>query len=200
MFDSFTPMKVETAPGHSKPVTGELEVKTAVSIRKQLTTVRGNSVTLNGGTINVRLDWRLEGGSSTDLDTSAVAVDRNANILMDETVFFGDLVNSNASIQHSGDVQSGGKAEVITCKLDSIKKSVKALYFILTVATPKKSFEDVKSASVLVVNDATKCALCNFTPSLVGDHTAMFLMRLMRKGNGFGWIMTIIEDTDHTGT
>lgn len=191
-------MKVETAPVHSKPVTGELQIKTAVSIRKLLTTVRGNSVSIDGGTINVKLDWRLEGQSNTDLDTSCVAVSKDANILMDETVFFGDLVNSNGSIRHSGDVQSGGKSEVITCKLDSIKRSVKALYFILTVATPEKSFDDVKSASVSVMNESTRCDLCNFTPSLVGDHTAMFLMRIMRKNTGHGWTMTIIEDTDHT--
>jgi len=191
-------MKVETAPYHSKPVTGELQVKTAVSIRKMLTTVRGNSISLNGETVNVKLDWRLEGGSNIDLDTSCVAVARNGNILMDETVYFSDLVNSNASLLHSGDVQSGGKSEVITCKLGSIKQHVKALYFILTVATPGKSFEDVNSASVAVVNDSTKCTLCNFTPSLVGDHTAMFLMRIMRKDTGHGWILSIIEDTDHT--
>jgi len=189
---------VETAPGKSKPVSGDVEVKTAVSIRKLLTAARGNSLSIDGGTINVILDWKIENGSKTDLDTSCVAVDGRGNILMDETVYFGDLVNSNASLLHSGDVQSGGKSEIITCKLNSIKRHVKALYFVLTVATLGKSFEDVKSASVSVMNDSTKSVLCNFTPSLVGDHTAMFLMRIMRKDSGHGWIMTIIEDTDHT--
>lgn len=192
--------KVETAPGKSKPVTGELEIKTAVSVRKLLTAVKGNSLTLNnGGTINVFLDWKFEGGSAIDLDTSCIAVAANGGILMDETVYFGDLVNSNGTIRHSGDVRSGGgKGEVITCKLDSIRRYVKALYFILTVATPEKSFEDVKSASVTVVNSATNCTLCNFTPSLVGDNTAMFLMRIMRQDSGCDWKMTMIEDTDHT--
>lgn len=190
-------MKVEKTAPSSKPVSGEVEIKTAVSVRKLLTAVRGNSISVKG-IINVHLTWKIENGSNTDLDTSCVALNENGRILMDETVYFGNLGNSNASIHHSGDVQSGGgKGEIITCNLHSIKRHVKALYFILTVATANRSFEDVKSAMVSVENVTTKCVLCNFTPSLVGDNTAMFLMRLLRKEDG-SWIMTIIEDTDHT--
>lgn len=194
-------MPVEKAKGFTKPVTGEIEVKTALSIRKLLTAVRGNSLGVDGGLIDVKLDWKLEDGRGVDLDTSCVAVDRLGNVLMDETVYFGDLVNSNRSIIHSGDVLSGGgKGEVITCQLSAVKRHVQALYFILTVATPGKSFEDVKSASIQVLDKKSQCTLCTFTPSLVGDNTAMFLMRISRQGTGHGWKMTIIEDTDHTGT
>ena len=193
-------MPVEKAKGFTKPVTGEIEVKTSLSIRKLLTAVRGNSLGLDGGLIDVQLDWKLEDGR-VDLDTSCVAVDRFGNVLMDETVYFGDLVNSNRSITHSGDVLSGGgKGEVITCQLSTVRRHVQALYFILTVATPGKSFEDVKSASVRVLNKKKQCTLCKFTPSLVGDNTAMFLMRISRQDKGYGWKMTVIEDTDHTGT
>jgi tellurium resistance protein TerZ len=190
-------MKVEIAPGFTKPVTGELEVKIAVSVRKMLTPERGNSLSLNGGTVDVVLDWKIENGQVIDLDTSCVAVAPDGKILMDETVYFGDLMNSNGSIRHSGDARhGGGKGEVITCRLDQIRSRVQALYFILTIATPDKSFESVKSASISV-KDQNKCTLFNFTPSLVGDHTAMFLMRISRK-RGYGWAMTVIEDTDHT--
>jgi stress response protein SCP2 len=192
-------MEVVTAPGHSKAVSGEIEVDISVSVRKMITAIRGNSLDLNGGLIDVMLDWKLESGS-VDLDTSCVAVDPNGKILMDETVYFGDLVNSNGSIRHSGDVRSGGsKGEKITCHLSTIKPHVKALYFILTVATPEKSFLDVTSALVSVLDKTNQNVLCKFNPSLVGDHTAMFLMRISRKNNGYGWEMTMIEDTDHTG-
>jgi stress response protein SCP2 len=193
-------LKVEISAGKSKPVTGDIQIKTAVSVRKLLTAVRGNSLNLSGETIDVLLNWKLEGGSVTDLDTSCVAVGHHGNIMMNETVYFGDLENSNRSIRHSGDAQAGGgKGERITCELSRVARHVKALYFILTVATPDKSFLNVKSASVSVVNTATKCSLCKFTPALVGDNTAMFLMRVMRKDTGLGWTMTMIEDTDHTG-
>jgi tellurium resistance protein TerZ len=192
-------MPVEKEKGFTKTVTGDIEVKTALSIRKLLTAVRGNSLSLSDrGLIDVKLDWKFENGL-VDLDTSCVGVDRFGNVLMDETVYFGDLVNSNRSIIHSGDVQSGGgKGEVITCNLSAVKRRVQALYFILTVATPGKSFEDVKSASVIVLDKTSQCNLCTFTPSLVGDNTAMFLMRMSRQDTGHGWKMTVIEDTDHT--
>ena len=195
-------MPVEKEKGFTKPVTGDIEVKTVLSIRKSLMAVRGNSISLlDGGLIDVKLDWKLENNGLVDLDTSCVGVDRFGKILMDETVYFGDHFNSNRSIVHSGDVQSGGgKGEVITCNLSAVKRRVQALYFILTVATPGKSFEDVKSASVRVFDKKSLCNLCTFTPSLVGDNTAMFLMRMSRQDTGYGWKMTVIEDTDHTGT
>lgn len=195
-------MEVVKAPGHTKPVTGEIEFSVDMSIRKLLSIEKGNSLSLRyNNTINVNLDWKFEDRTKKiDLDTSCVAVDQFGNILMDETVYFGDLYNSNRSIVHSGDVTAGGgKGEQIRCQLSRINTRVKALYFILTVATPKTTFEQVKSASVKV-GDERGNVLCMFTPSLVGDHTAMFLMRIARKDNrqGQGWTMTIIEDTDHT--
>jgi len=192
---------VEKNPGKSKPVSGELEVKISVSIQKMVSAIRGNSMDLgaNGSGIQVSLQWQLANGSKTDLDTSCVAVDRFGQVLMDETVYFGDIENSNRSICHSGDEQyGGGKGEIIRCKLDSVRQHVKALYFLLTIATPGKSFEDVKSASIMVSGESDKYTLCKFTPSLAGDHTAMFLMRITRKEGGYGWTMTVIEDSNHT--
>lgn len=106
-------MKVEKTTGTSKSVSGEVEVKTVVSVRKMLKAVRGNSLVIDKGLIGVHLDWKLE-DKSIDLDTSCVAVDKYGKILMDETVYFGDLVNSNGSITHSGDVQSGEVKEKLS--------------------------------------------------------------------------------------
>ena len=194
-------MPVEKAKGLTKAVSGDIEVKTTLSIHKLLTVVCGNSLSLDGSLLDVKLNWELDGGQQVDLDTSCVAVDKNGNILMDETVYFGALVNTNRSIMHSGDVQSGGKkGEVITCQLSTVKKHVKALYFILTVATPGKSLADVKSASVSVFNRKSRCTLCKFTPCLLEENTAIFLMRICRQDTGDGWKMTVIEDSDHNGT
>jgi len=163
--------------------------------------VRGNTYPLNCGLIRVSLQWLIEGGEKTDLDTSCVAIDGQGNILMDETVYFGDLINSNKSIRHSGDALEGGRGEIIDCNLDKISRSVRALYFIVTVATPNKTFRDVKSASVRVMNTASKTLLCQFLPGLGADDTAMFLMRVTRNRNARNrndWTMTIIEDMDRT--
>ena len=183
---------------------GELQIQIAVSVRKLLNVKRGNSKELNGK-IQLKLNWEME-GITTDLDTSCVAIDSFGNILMDETVYFGDTVNSNGSIKHSGDaLAGGGNGEVITCELNRIKQHVCALYFILSVATPGRTFEDVESSEVLVRDVSSGIDVCRFVPTFAGKHTSMFLMRLARvrnQGGGGGhgpWKMTIIEDTDRTG-
>ena len=70
--------------------------------------VRGNTYPLPCKLIRVSLQWQLEAGQKTDLDTSCVAIDRYGNILMDETVYFRNLEISNRSIHHSGDTRQGG--------------------------------------------------------------------------------------------
>lgn len=217
---------VMIAPGKTKPVSGDIQIQVFMTMKKLLSVRRGNSLLLPSHTsthstlgghsnniLNVILDWKFEGNTSSssrpgtntgiDLDTSCVAVNSYGKILMDETVFFGDLVNSNRSIVHSGDVQGGGrgKGEIISCNLSKVRSHVKALYFILTVASPGKTFEDVQSASVKVVDGNIKCTLCQFQPSLVGDHTAMFLMRIARNVKGYsGWTLAIIDESDRIGT
>jgi len=124
---------------------------------------------------------------------------RDGKIMMDETVYYGDLSNSNGSIRHSGDSREGGRDEVISCFLNNVSYNVGALYFILSVATPNRTLVDVQSALVTVMDASNNFPICNFRPSVGGDFTSMFLMRLARdRSNAGGWIMTIIEDFDHT--
>ena len=77
--------------------------------------VRGNTYPLNCGRIRVSLQWVIEDGEKADIDTSCVAIDGQGNIVMDETVYFGDLMNSNKSIRHSGDALEGGKGVIVDC-------------------------------------------------------------------------------------
>jgi len=190
------PVGTGTGSLKCKKATGEIQVKLSVSVKNVLNMVRGNTYPLPCNRIRVSLQWLIEAGQKIDLDTSCVAIDRYGNILMNETVYFGDLVNSNGSILHSGDAREGGIGEVIDCKLDSVSISVRALYFIVTVATPDKTLKDVKTASVSVMDTTSGTPLCQFIPGLGEEHTAMFLMRLTREQQG--WTMSIIEDMDHT--
>ena len=68
------------------------------------------------------------------------------------------------------------------------------MYFIVTVATSNKTFRDVKSASVQVMNTTSKTPLYQFLPGFGADDTAMFLMLVKRDHND--WTMTIIYDMD----
>jgi len=158
--------------------------------------VRGNTYPLPCKRIRVSLQWQLEAGQKTDLDTSCVAIDRYGNILMDETVYFGNLENSNRSIHHSGDARQGGIGEIIHCNLDRVSNNVCALYFLVTAATLDKTLKDVKTASVRIIDTASDTPLCQFIPAFGGEHTAMFLMRVTREHQN--WTMSIIEDMDHT--
>lgn len=180
---------------------GKVQISISVSVRKRLNVKRGNSQDL-AGKIQLQLNWDLR--ERIDLDTSCVGIDSTGRVLMDETVYFADLVNSNGSIRHSGDVTTGGrKGEIIDVNLDLIPRHVMALYFILCVATPGKTLTDVESADIVVrkVYAGTGAGdynldVCRFVPTFAGGHTSMFLMRIARQAGT--WKMTIIEDTDHT--
>jgi tellurium resistance protein TerD len=133
-----------------------------------------------------------------DLDSSCVAVNREGNVDMNESVYYGNLVNSNLSLVHSGDEQTGeagGDDERIQVELDRIPSHIIALYFILTLATPpNKTFADVKSAKMRFISTETKVGICRFVPSEMGNNTALFLVRIAREGTH--WNLTPIAEGD----
>ena len=185
-----------------KDASGEIEITMAVSARKMLSLVRGNNHILEFNDIRIGLGWDVEAnGKTIDLDTSCVALDKKGNILMNETVYYGNTTNSNLSIMHSGDDRdgkgemNGGDDEVIICHLDKLPPRIKVLYFLLTVATPDSTFANVKSAKVRVVEAERKLGIVSFEPHDFGAYTAMFLMRLA-KNTQKQWVLSIIEDTD----
>ena len=220
---------------YCRNASGAIEAEISVRIKKLLSTNPGDSLSINGSRIQFCLDWTLDSNvndghnddtnhdansnsnNNIDLDMSCVAINHSGDIMMEESVYFGSLISPNGSISHSGDAATNEKrgrrgrgektlGERITCKLDIVKKDVKALYFILNVATPEKSFQDVYHAQVTVRNDSDKRAICAFEPSIVGDHTAIILMRLSRSEDDDNvsvrsneWKLTMIGDTDHTG-
>lgn len=187
--------------GTCKNATGDIQVKIAVTAKRVLSLVKGNSKVLDPNSmIRVGLGWEMENRREIDLDTSCVAIDSSGNVIMDETVYFGDLVNSNGSIRHTGDEREGdeniggtGDDEVIFVRLSTISRRVCALYFIATVASPDKTFSDVQSARVNVDETRSGYRLCHFIPALTGAQTSMFLMRIARQGSS--WVLSIIGDT-----
>jgi tellurium resistance protein TerZ len=192
------PVTKGSGPFFCKDATGQIEIRITITARQMMDVQRGNAHHLTFNRIQVGLSWDVENGQHIDLDSSCVAVDRQGNILLDETVYYGNLTNSNASLVHSGDETHGigkGDDEVIRCELDRIPVTVLALYFILTIATPDKTFADIKSAQVRMISTETKVGICRFVPHEFGPHTAMFLVRLARE-NQDQWVMTPIEGTE----
>jgi len=129
----------------------------------------------------------------TTVDNSCVAVDNYGNILMNESAYFGHLTNSNESIRCSGDMYEG--ETVFTCDLNSPPDWVRALYFIVTVATPDKTLNDLNNFEVKVFDKARSKSMYQWAPNISVDDTAMFLMRISREN--YSWSVSLIEDGDH---
>lgn len=191
---SWYPVGTGSGKLYYKNAKGEIQVKVSVSEVRHI--VHGNTYTLPCSCIEVSLHWTIDAGQRNDLDNSCVAIDSHGSVLMDESVYFGHLVNSNGSISHSGDVLDGGKYETILCNLNSIPLHVDALYFILTVATPGKTLKDTRNAFVNVIDTNTGAPLCQCSPTISGERTSMLLMRITRSSKN--WEVSLIEDMNNT--
>lgn len=189
----------------AKNAKGQLEIKLKSTIYKATSLIKGNSFLLESNKIRVGLAWDLVKGKAVDLDAACVALDNKGNVMMDDSVYYGNLTNMTKSITHSGDVVDGdkeGEDESIKFELDKVPKELLCLYIILTVATPKRFLNFVTSARVTIVdeNHPEQGAMCEFCPtSHIGsdDATAMYLVRIARDGKK-KWRVQPIEDTHPT--
>lgn len=188
-----------------KGASGKLEIMVDVSARKALQVMRGNTHEVKCNRIRVAAGWDLEMGG-IDLDISCVSVDHGGQIDMSNTVYYGDLFNSNGSVAHSGDavdgatnIQGSGDDERIDVDLKNVPSNVFAMYFILTVATPGVDLSKIQSARVNVVDPGTNMIMCQYStaPGSEVTGTALFLMRLSRVSTDLKrWEISIIGDTD----
>jgi len=182
---------------HCHNASGRLQVHVQdVRMQPVRSLQRGVSLPLAHAKIAVGLSWDFV-DKAIDLDASCVALGNQGQVLMDDTVYYGNLSNRNGSLVHSGDSRTGrkeGNDEEICMKLDEIPETVVALYVILSVYSPESAaLRDVKSASVRVHDDVSGDTLAQYVPSrLEGDSSSMFLVRLSRGGSG--WNMTPIEE------
>ena len=185
-----------------KKAKGELHAVVSFAPRKALMLGAGDAIDLNGGQVAVGMGWDGTVRNAVDVDTSCVAMGADGKVLIKETVYFAQLVNSNGAIKHSGDEREGdadltaqGDDEIIYIDLDRVPPTVRALIIVGTVATEGKTFADLKSAKMRLVQTASGAELCRTIPALTGDSTAQFLCRLAR-GTGKAWKMNIIGDVD----
>ena len=191
---------VGTGSGNAfcKNAKGEVEVKITYEGQQMKDVSRGQAHTLLFNRIRVGLAWDVERGQHVDLDSTIVAVNRHGRILMEETVYYGNLTNANNSIHHSGDELTGeavGDDEKILLELDRIPSKVLALYILLTVSTLGKTFDDVKSAQARFISTETRQGICRYVPHTMGEgQTALFLARISRQGSS--WSLTPIEEGD----
>lgn len=116
---------------------------------------------------------------------------------MDQTVYFGNLENSNKSISR---INCLNDHDIIHCNLDSVSQNVRAFFFVVNVATHDKTLEDVQTASMRIIDTESGIYMYEFIPDCGGANfnlnTSIFLMRLTRDNKN--WTMSIIGDMDDT--
>jgi tellurium resistance protein TerZ len=201
---------VQPSAGSGK-VSGKIHLKITFSLKRsvnlsapsKIDMAASSSMNIAGGVLAVGLGWTPIGSTPVDLDLSVVGVSRQGQVLMDETVYFGDLSNSNGSIRHSGDEKTGeedlgqGDDEVVMIDLDKVPDKVLALVVIATCASPQFNLGDVKNACLRLVGCEFGMELCRYYPAIAGTHTAFFMVRLSRMPDSReGWKLTIIGTSD----
>ena len=203
---------IPNTPEYCRNATGELHITVTTTVEQMYTLHRGNVLNSNQlpqgqRRLTIGLAWDIPKGmgNGIDLDSCCVAIDRNGNVLMNETVYYGNLYNPNRSIVHSGDETTGIKAgddECIDIDLHRVPYNVLALYILLFVASPpEQTFTNVTSAQVRILATDTKAGICRFVPSeIAGSSTALFLVRIARtdaNSNTNDWTITPIEESDN---
>ena len=158
-----------------KDAKGDLHVKISTLLRHALSLEARQSFPLRRSMtkLAVGLGWdMLPGNRSIDLDASCVVVDFQGRVLMDECVHFAQLHSRSRALQHTGDEREGdedlgqGDDEIITVNLTNLPQNVCALHFIASVATEGKSFADVKSSRMRLVDWASGNEECRFSARL----------------------------------
>jgi stress response protein SCP2 len=125
-----------------------------------------------------------------------------APVAAQESVYFAQLCSRSGALRHTGDEREGdedlgdGDDEIIVIDLNKVPRDVVALVCIATVATEGRTFADVKTSKMRLVDWKTGTERCRYYPGSVGAHTALFMCRLARSGGG--WTMQTIGGTDHT--
>ncbi|KAL1512166.1 hypothetical protein AB1Y20_005432 [Prymnesium parvum] len=193
---------VNASPGCTK-VSGQVHVKVAVTVRRALSLNAHEAVAVEDTRLAVGLGWdMLPGNQAIDLDASCVAISRSGNVMMDETVYFGQLKSKSGAIRHTGDEKEGdedlgqGDDEIIVIDVDRVPHDLLAVFFVATVATEGRTFADVKGARIRLVEWGSGVERVRFMPAMGGAHTALFMARLARDGKA--WKLTTIGEFDHT--
>ena len=126
--------------------------------------------------------WNMgQNGAPMYINSNCVAVDSNGNVLLEESVYYDNLQNTNRSLLHLGDNRTGdreGDDEIITIDLAHIPASTVAFYFVLTIS--EGTWAHVQLARIRFLADDTGFGICQMVPSdLIGPnnpYTALFLV------------------------
>ena len=124
---------------------GELHVRASLAPLQALVLATGASLAVSTGPVGMGWDM-LPGGRAVDVDTSCVAVSSAGRVLLDEPVYFVDLISSNGAIRHTGDeregdadLNAGGDDEIIFVDLARVPPKVRVFLSTSRACRPRYS-------------------------------------------------------------
>lgn len=119
---------------------------------------------------------------AVDLDASCVCLDETGREI--DAVWFRKLQSTDRAIRHSGDDRTGegeGDDEVLSVDLAKLDKRVSVLMFTVN-SFSGQSFVRVKSSTCRLLDAQHRQTLARFELDAQGEHTALLMAALTRKG------------------
>ncbi|KAJ4462270.1 putative stress protein [Paratrimastix pyriformis] len=167
--------------------TVEIERRTDVPILR-----RGEQFLLDPrytqGRLTVSVRWAAD-GDPLDVDLSCIPLNAAWQAVKDEVVFFSRLANSNGSIRHSGDQQSGrgeGDDERLTMALPQVPPDITGLGIALNVYTEGQNFGRCKSSHCRLL-DAEGHELVRYSLAEHSEANCVAMALLFRLGPAAPW-------------
>ncbi|MBF0270908.1 MAG: TerD family protein [Magnetococcales bacterium] len=127
-----------------------------------------------------------------DLDASVGLFD-SQGVLVDQ-VWFRQLRSLDGSVEHTGDNLTGkgdGDDEQIIVALNRVPPKVQAMVFIVS-SYSNDTFDAIDNAFCRMVDASTGQEILRYQLSGQGSHTAMIMVSLYRKDNG--WSVRAVGD------
>ncbi|MBF0126771.1 MAG: TerD family protein [Magnetococcales bacterium] len=129
----------------------------------------------------------LGGGKekSIDLDASVGLFDAQGNLV--DQVWFRQLQSTDGSVEHTGDNLTGqgdGDDEQIMVALDRVPPRVQALVFVVS-SYSNDTFDTIENAYCRMMDAKNSQEILKYQLSGQGSHTAIIIMSLYRKDNGW---------------
>jgi tellurium resistance protein TerZ len=133
------------------------------------------------------LGWDVNsGGSSIDLDVSAVLYDVNSPQQVD-CVFFGNL--EACGLTHSGDNLTGegdGDDEQLSVNFEKVPAKVTQIIFVVNIYTRGVTFQSVRNPYCRIFNEAGE-ELARYQLTEAGNQSGLIVARMFRASGGDRW-------------
>ena len=134
---------------------------------------KGQKIDIGLSKMSVGLGWNPHEGTGYefDLDVSAIMIDVNRFVPVDEFfVFYNNTDSPDAAVHHTGDDPSGGNSdggddESITVDLTKLDQRIQEILFVVTIheaQARRQNFGQVRDSYIRIVDESTNIEVCKY--------------------------------------